>query len=119
MRPGRIDGVITLALHGVSWLMLRVQPPRSALRNVGRIGGLARPFESIQEARAAAALLARRGTCLSRSVAIAARLPGSRVVIGVEPRWSGRLAAHAWVELEGETIEGPGAPVRSEPMAWL
>jgi hypothetical protein len=63
--------------------------------------------------------LDRRGSCLSRSLAIAARLPGSTVVIGVDPRRSARLSAHAWVELGSEIIDGAMRPVTEEQIARL
>jgi Transglutaminase-like superfamily len=119
MQTGRLDTGITYALHAIAWLTLRVQPPRSALRTVGRIARVARPFVDVEEARLAAKLLSKHGTCLSRSVTIAARLPGSQVVIGVDPRWTGRLSAHAWVELGGEAVESPGLRAHGEAIARL
>ena len=51
-----------------------------------------------------ASRLRSRGTCLSRSLALAARMPEAEVVIGAAPRRGERLFAHAWVELRGEPV---------------
>ncbi|WP_394848339.1 lasso peptide biosynthesis protein [Pendulispora brunnea] len=56
---------------------------------------------SLSEARDAAAALDGAGTCLSRALTIAACLPCSEVVIGVDPNGKTALPifAHAWVEV--------------------
>jgi hypothetical protein len=100
-----VDGLITHALHGVAWVALRVQSPVNARRTVARLGARVPPFATAAEARSGARRLLPAGSCLSRSLAIAARLRGSSVVIGVEPRWSSQLWAHAWVELGSEAID--------------
>jgi hypothetical protein len=46
-----------------------------------------------------------RGTCLSRAIAIAARAPDAELVIGVARPDGERFFAHAWLELEGESLD--------------
>ncbi len=64
-----------------------------------------KPRESIASA------LDSRGTCLSRSLTLAARLPDAEVVIAVDARSLGghgaAFTAHAWVESHG-------VPLRSD-----
>jgi hypothetical protein len=67
------------------------------------VRGLARflpPLAGPEAAREVAESLEGRGTCLTRSLAVAARLPGGRVAIGVDPS-NVRVLAHAWVEKDG------------------
>jgi hypothetical protein len=45
---------------------------------------------------------------LTKSIAIAARMPRSSVVIGGSKE-TGAFAAHAWVELEGRPLSGQTA----------
>lgn len=52
-----------------------------------------------------ASMLAGHGTCLSRSLAIAARMPDAEVVIGVAPGGASPLFAHAWVEMNGTPLD--------------
>ena len=83
MAAGRVDRLATGALHGLARIALRVQSPLGARRTVAAVGGRLRAFLTLDEARAAARGLAGKGTCLSRALStIAARLPGSEVVIG-------------------------------------
>jgi hypothetical protein len=106
---GLLDGLITEAIHGVAWVALRVQSPVNARRTVARLGSRLPPFSTAAEARSGIRRLLAGGSCLSRSLAVSARLRGSSVVIGVDPRWSSGLMAHAWVELGVETIEVAGS----------
>jgi hypothetical protein len=66
------------------------------------------------DARAAVSALRHSGSCLSRAIAVAATIPGADVVIGVDIWRSAQLAAHAWVEIDGEcvdtTLGGPPLP---------
>jgi hypothetical protein len=91
-------------LCALAYGALRVLGPERARRGVGRLGALL-PKLDVEQARRRHASL-RRGTCLSRAIAIAARVPGARVVIGVGPGVP--LEAHAWVvageERIGETM---------------
>lgn len=106
------------ALHTASRLALRFLRPGPALRLVSALGRLA-PRLSRGEAQAYMVRLSRRGTCLSRSLAVASRLPGAKVMIGAVPvgyramraafygaRGRDVLQAHAWVELDGRPLEG-------------
>jgi hypothetical protein len=58
----------------------------------------------VGEARAALTALGKSGTCLSRSLTIAAVLPGSDVVIAFHREGPSKRNAHAWVELRGAAI---------------
>jgi hypothetical protein len=89
-------------LHLVAWIALRAMSPPDAHRVVLRVGGLLPQRRSTAAVRRAAKKL-RRGTCLSRALTIAARAPGSEVVIGVQP--PGTFGAHAWVELDGAPLQ--------------
>ncbi len=97
-------------LNGLAYLALRVAPPIQAKTWVARVGRLFPPLGNVEEARGMNERLGTRGTCLSRSLAVAARYPGSVVVLGV--RLNGTTArksrclleAHAWVEIGGVPI---------------
>ncbi len=73
---------LTRARHAIRWLAHRVPPI------------------DIHEAKQWQRSLGWVGTCLTRSLAISARLPDSEVVIGVR-RENKRVLAHAWVEVGG------------------
>jgi hypothetical protein len=75
------------------------------------------PLRSAEDARTAYASLVGHGSCLSRSIVVAARTPSARIAIGVDPSRSERLFAHAWVELNGLAIDSSD-PV-GEVMAYL
>lgn len=94
-----------LFLHVVAWGLLRACPPARAHGILLRIGTRLRPIETAEEARLVSRRLAGHGTCLSRSLAVAARTPRADVVIGVEPRENAPLFAHAWVEMDGVPLE--------------
>jgi hypothetical protein len=74
------------------------------MRVVCAAGRLLPAFEDAAHARSAASRL-RGGTCLSRALAIAARLPNSEVVIGVREGAVREIDAHAWVESNREPID--------------
>ena len=99
-----LDTMTTYALHGAARFALHVQSPLAARRTVMKLAAGLRPFAGVDEARAAGQALSRKGTCLSRSLAIAARLPGSNVVIGVDVRRSSHMLGHAWVQLGSEIV---------------
>lgn len=88
-------------LHVVARLALRLRSPIRAKRLIDGAGRLMSPFETPAEARRAADSLEGQGTCLSRALTVAARLPDSEVVIGVDPSTGSSLYAHAWVEFGG------------------
>ncbi|WP_394837837.1 lasso peptide biosynthesis protein [Pendulispora rubella] len=88
-------------LHGIARIAIRIAKPRGAKRITDVCGRLLPPFMSLDEACAAATSLDGTGTCLSRALTIAACLPASEVVIGVDPNANTALPlfAHAWVEV--------------------
>lgn len=94
------------ALHLLARVLLRVCSPKHAYSIVVKVGGLLPPLPGGPEAlRRAAIRLGPRGTCLSRALTMAARVPEADLVIGVLPRVGQRLFAHAWVELAGKPID--------------
>jgi hypothetical protein len=93
-------------VHGVAWFSTRILPLRAAMDVTRHLGRLLPPLE-VQEAPIVASRL-RGGTCLTRSIAIAARVPGTSVTIGGAKN-AGSFAAHAWVELEGKPLSGQTA----------
>jgi len=99
------DAITNHALNAAAWLALRVLPPLRAKSVIDRIARAAQPFPSEDDARAAAHALGWAGTCLSRCLAVASRLPGSDVLIGIDPSCSGRFRAHAWIEVHGRPLE--------------
>jgi hypothetical protein len=95
------------ALHWTARAALRLTSPLVAKRLVDAVGRRVPPYATLHDAKDGLRRLCGRGACLSRGLTIAARLPGSQVVIAVDPRSSAKLAAHAWVEIDGVTIEEP------------
>jgi hypothetical protein len=92
----------------VARVVLRVRPLPQARRVVQAAARFFRPL-SDAEARDVARRLKRRGTCLSRALTIAARVPGAEIVIG---RNEGRrFSAHAWVERGDEVLTEDEAAV--------
>jgi hypothetical protein len=87
------------ALHLLAWLAVRTRAPLEAKRVVDLAGRALPPIPDADAARAVGRRL-RGGTCLSRALTIAARLPGAEVVIAVRPGEKREVDAHAWVELE-------------------
>ncbi len=55
--------------------------------------------------RSAFASLEGRGSCLARSIAIAARAPAAEVAIGVDPGRPEGFAAHASIEIDGKPLD--------------
>src|SRR5882762_6083138 len=91
-------------LNLTAFLALGVFRPRQARRLIERLASLPRSIDE-ETARDAVERLKPLGTCLSRSLAIAARLPRAEVVIGVrKDEHQGDVRAHAWVELEGRPL---------------
>src|SRR5215472_15366680 len=91
----------TRALHLVARLAIRAFPPLLARRVVVRFARLLPPVYDELVARELAELLDRSGTCLSRAITLAARMPKAEVVIGVNPGAPRPYFAHAWVEVGG------------------
>jgi hypothetical protein len=107
-------------LNALAYCALRVAPPIRANICVRRVARLYPMIENIEEARAMVKRLGSRGTCLSRSLAVASRCVGSEVVIGALGPGSGTattsppqrpLQAHAWVEVGG-------TPLLSDETSW-
>ncbi len=92
----------TRALHLVARVAIRVAPPLSAKHIVDLAARLLPKYRSLVDAERDAMRIARAGTCLSRALTVAARLPGAEVVIGVAP--PAHFAAHAWVETGGVRV---------------
>jgi hypothetical protein len=88
--------------------LLRVCSPDRALAILRQLGSA---FPELRTERDATRVLrshGMRGSCLSRSLAVAARAPATQVVIGVDPRRE-KFVAHAWVEMNGRALV-PGDP---------
>jgi hypothetical protein len=92
------------ALHLVAWVALRARSPRTAMRIVDLAGRFLPALDDADAARRVASRL-RGGTCLSRAMAVAARLPNAEVVIGVREGGARDVDAHAWIELGREPID--------------
>lgn len=88
-------------LHGLAWVSLRCLPPRRAAAAVRRTAALLPPLEVEQAIFVNRNL--RLGNCLSRALAVSARLPGSKIALGV--RHLRPFEAHAWVEVDGVPID--------------
>ena len=93
------------AIHLMVRAALRVTSAPRALRYVSRLARRLRPLEDLQEVRGFDRALGRSGSCLSRAIAVAARVQGAEVVIGVDPWGSSTTRAHAWVELDGTRVD--------------
>lgn len=116
------ERLVLRALHGLARLSLRVTSPLKAKGVVDAAARFVPLLHSTERAKAAMSLLDGRGSCLSRSLTVAALLPGSEVVIGVNPSAPEGFHAHAWVELNGTALgdtstEGVGriATLRRKP----
>jgi hypothetical protein len=103
-------------LHLLTRVALRLRPPLEAKALVDRIAQHMPRLRGADGARAAVCALRHSGSCLSRAVAIAAATPGADVVIGVDMWSSAQLAAHAWVEVDGECVDTSlgGRPLPTE-----
>jgi hypothetical protein len=104
-----LEWLLDNALHLFSCAALRVLTPLEAHALIQRTGEMCAPVSSLRQARELESRLGRRGSCLSRSLTVAARYRGSEVVLGVaahrvngtwrSSRWSRASSlAHAWVE---------------------
>jgi hypothetical protein len=112
-----LDRMAMRLLHAAARVALRVQSPANARRTVDRVGRWLGNFDGIEAACDAANLLAGGGSCLSRSLAIASRLPGAQVVIGADPRWTAQFTAHAWVEWRSHVVDTASLATRGEIVA--
>lgn len=90
------------ASHVVARIAVALLPPKAALRATASVvRGLPVGAEA---ARHIAGLLEPSGTCLTRAVAIAARLEGAQVALGHLRDAGGQPFGHAWVELDGRPL---------------
>ncbi len=99
------SSALQYALLAAAHALLRVLPPLRAHALLVRAGSLLPQIRSPEEARDAYAKLSGHGTCLSRALAVAARAPTADLVIGVAPGGSSPLFAHAWLEMDGVSID--------------
>jgi hypothetical protein len=102
----------TRLLHVVARIALLARSPLQARRIVDKVGRLLPPL-SLGEAMRIAQEIEGAGTCLTRALTVAARLPGSEVVIGADGGSKRPFSAHAWVERDG-TIVSATTPSRHE-----
>jgi hypothetical protein len=95
-------------LHAAAWTLLRLLPPRRAFRWTARIAAALPVVREDEDARRIANALDSRGTCLSRSLTVAARLRDAEVVIAVDASsltgHGAAFTAHAWVESHGNPL---------------
>lgn len=105
---------MTNGLHMVARIALRFMGPRDAFALVSRLSrALPRLEPSVASSRSLGG-----GTCLSRAITLAARIPGARVAVGVKKggyraihatrfglRPKDVIAAHAWIEVAGRSLD--------------
>jgi hypothetical protein len=93
-------------LHVLARALLRISSPLKTYELLCEVGSVLPQRKSYAAVRSAFLGLSRRGTCLSRAMAIAARAPNVEIVIGLLPR-SGveSMLAHAWLEFEGVPVD--------------
>lgn len=109
--------MLATGLHVMAMAFLRTMPPLLAKRRLDALGARL-PELSAKEARRTLKFL-RGGTCLSRSLALSARMPRAHVVIGgVRPR-RGAFEAHAWVENDGEVLFEGGSHKVLAKIGWM
>src|ERR1700690_1636521 len=96
--------------HFLSRVGLKIAPPAVVYRLLGLVGRIA-PLTR-DEGVTYFNKLDRVGSCLSRSISVASRLPEAYVAIGVTPLPERTVCdaktihAHAWVEIGGEPLRG-------------
>ena len=93
------------ALHACARLLLRICSPRRAHEILRCVGDCLPRHRHRSAVLRAGRRLRQRGTCLSRALAVVARVPEAQLVIGVLPNEGEGLRAHAWVELFGQAID--------------
>lgn len=96
------DALAAHLLHVVAVAGVACSSPARARAAVGFFARHLRPLD-VGASRHVAALLEPMGSCLTRALVVASRLPNSAIVIGIE-RESDRLDAHAWVEVDGTPL---------------
>ena len=97
------SSVLEHAHHGAVWLAVKVAKLDHA-RAVACFGARIVPTLDLQSARILFDELRSVGTCLSRSLTIASRLPGAEVAFGFDPARAPNFHPHAWVMLEGDPL---------------
>ena len=102
--------MLSSLLHGFAFLSVKLLPPIRAHRALCVVAAALPRLSREESARVLVRL--QGGTCLTRSMTVAARLPGASVVIGV-PRPGDEFEAHAWVEQEGRPLL-PSDPMGEE-----
>jgi hypothetical protein len=100
-------------LNVAAYVLLRFRKPLEVQAALARIGPILPQLHTRRQIQRASAALGRRGTCLSRALAVAARAPEAEVVIGVCPPGETPFRAHAWLELQGEPLD-PSDPSGAE-----
>jgi Transglutaminase-like superfamily len=100
-------------IHLVARLALVLGPPARAKRIVDAIACLWPPLSVGEAMRTAQEIESAGGTCLTRALAVAARVPGAHVVLGSDAPGGRPFAAHAWVERDGVLISA-STPSRYE-----
>jgi hypothetical protein len=75
---------IDVALNLAAQAALRRMSPLRAMRWMKRIASLLPEIDSASAARSSLQKIERRGTCLSRSIAVAARCVNAQVIVGVQ-----------------------------------
>ncbi len=89
------------AAHLVARVTVALLPPAQALKVTAYFTRRMR-LDRIS-ARHVSSVLEPWGTCLSRAVSIAARIPGAEIVLGGDTE-TGAFTAHAWVEIDGRPL---------------
>jgi hypothetical protein len=106
----------TRLVHLVSRVAVRLASPLQAKSVSDALAAMLPPLRGAAEAEIAMKGLGDSGTCLTRALAVASRLPGAEIVIGVDPSRRPISSAHAWVEFKGRKIEtvpiGTAGPAR-------
>jgi hypothetical protein len=98
-------------LHTLAFLALHAGSPKWARSWTRGVASFWPVIDSVEGAQAMTRRLGMRGTCLSRSLAVAARCPKSNVVIGVVRAGAANTSgvpsihAHAWVEIDSVPLE--------------
>jgi hypothetical protein len=90
-------------VHSLAWLAIKTLPLHTAQKVVARAVAPMTPLTVDEGVELSRRL--RGGTCLSRSLVVAARVPGARVAIGGQ-RKGRQFAAHAWVEVKNQPLAG-------------
>ena len=98
------------AQHGAVWLAVKVAKLDHA-KTVALYTSKILPPLSVESARVHAFELATVGTCLSRALTIASRVPGAEVAFGFDPARAPNCRPHAWVVVDGqELVANDGCP---------